>query len=269
MMGMNQIIKEVTRYADAKSLVHTNPLIQEFDEMMKINNGMIFSKMEYDENELNAESGNEVVDAIKKENDDFKVYKGKGFIPRVCLRTKGKYFDERELFKLRDDKNGFTFQFSLMKHEEARHIYVVFLEKDTHLQGNFYEAKRFIQGPLSRIFFDTLGFDSLMGRAVWSSNSEVRNSRKRETDWRDSKRVALYGGTRKRHFPLTGLQKFYLLCGFVFLNQIIGNDPSTRDQMVLLNPIKHAEERKKLNSQFSFNINKISTPSLNEMPLIS
>lgn len=269
MMEINQIIKEVTRYADAKSLVNTNPLIEELDEIIKVNSGMIFSKMEYGTQELNANSGNEIVKAIKKENEDYKVYKGKGYIPRISIKTKEKYFDERDLFKIRDAKNGFTFQFSLMSHGEARHIYVVFLEKDTHLQGNFFEVKRFINGPISRIFFDSLGFDSLMGRAVWSSNSEVRNSSKRETDWRDSKKIALYGASRKREFPLTGLQKFYLLCGFVFLNQLIGNDPDSKDQMVLLNPNKYAEIRKKHNSLFSFNINKLSTPSQNEIPLIS
>jgi hypothetical protein len=267
MMSINQIIKEVTRYADAYEMVYSNPLIKELQNIIAVNNETTFSKLEYRNEEL-SEDSNEIVKAVKSENREFKVFKGKGFIPRINLKTKDQYFEERDLIKIRDDKNGFTFQFSINLQQEAKHIYVVFLERDTLLQGNFYEAKKFIHGPLSRIFFDALGFDSLMGKAVWSSNSEVRNSKARDTDWRDSKRPAYYK-CRDKKVPVTGLQKFYLLCGFVFLNQLIGNNPESKDQMVLLNPNKYGEERNKLNKNFSFDINKISTPLEEEITLIS
>jgi hypothetical protein len=267
MMSINQIIKEVTRYADAYEMVYSNPLIKELQNIIAVNNETTFSKLEYRNEEL-SEDSNEIVKAVKSENREFKVFKGKGFIPRINLKTKDQYFEERDLIKIRDDKNGFTFQFSINLQQEAKHIYVVFLERDTLLQGNFYEAKKFIHGPLSRIFFDALGFDSLMGKAVWSSNSEVRNSKARDTDWRDSKRTAYYK-CRDKKVPVTGLQKFYLLCGFVFLNQLIGNNPESKDQMVLLNPNKYGEERNKLNKHFSFDINKISTPLEEEITLIS
>ena len=267
MMSMDKIIKEVTRYADAYEMVYTNPLIQELQNILAVNSETTFSRLEYCKEEV-SEVDNEIVKAVKCENREFKVYKGKGYIPRINLKTKDQYFEERDLIKIRDDKNGFTFQFSINLQQEAKHIYVVFLERDTLLQGNFYEVKKFIHGPLSRIFFDVLGFDSLMGKAVWSSNSEVRNSKARETDWRDSKRTAYYE-SRNKKVPVTGLQKFYLLCGFVFLNQIIGNNCDSKDQMVLLNPNKYGDERNKLNKHFSFDINKISTPLEEEITLIS
>jgi hypothetical protein len=204
MMSINQIIKEVTRYADAYEMVYSNPLIKELQNIIAVNNETTFSKLEYRNEEL-SEDSNEIVKAVKSENREFKVFKGKGFIPRINLKTKDQYFEERDLIKIRDDKNGFTFQFSRNLQQEAKHIYVVFLERDTLLQGNFYEAKKFIHGPLSRIFFDALGFDSLMGKAVWSSNSEVRNSKARDTDWRDSKRTAYYE-SRNKKVPVTGLQ---------------------------------------------------------------
>ena len=171
--------------------------------------------------------------------------------------------------QMREHLVGLARQSRLMSLTSVEQLfYVVFFERDTLLQGNFYEAKKFIHGPLSRIFFDALGFDSLMGKAVWSSNSEVRNSKARETDWRDSKRTAYYE-SRNKKVPVSGLQKFYLLCGFVFLNQIIGNNWDSKDQMVLLNPNKYGDERNKLNKNFSFDINKISTPLEEEITLIS
>tara|TARA_Y100000593_G_C4295506_1_gene330464 strand:+ start:823 stop:1770 length:948 start_codon:yes stop_codon:yes gene_type:complete len=120
---------------------------------------------------------------------------------------------------LRNDKEGFQMEFQLLpngphRHFDYGHVHVLFFRRDAHRQGSFVQMKRFITGDMKSLMLDTLGYLSLQGHASWSENSEIRNPKPKQEDWRYKQR---YIGLNRELQPryISGIELFYLRMGFV------------------------------------------------------
>jgi hypothetical protein len=132
-----------------------------------------------------------------------------------------------EVFEIRNIKSGFRLQFRIIeKTSFAPVIHILFLIRETIHQGSFFAIKRMLVNELWGNVFEPAGFAYLFGRAVWSSNSEIRHACKDSEDWR---KVIRYVGLDEDLEPILipSLRLFYHRLGFIQLSSFqedLGDD---------------------------------------------
>ena len=122
-----------------------------------------------------------------------------------------------EVFELRNKKEGFRLQFHIIENTAfGTAIHILFLIRETIQQGSFFAIKRMLVNELWQKVFEPAGFAYLFGRAVWSSNSEIRHAGKDSEDWR---KVIRYVGLDEDLEPILipSLRLFYHRIGFIQL----------------------------------------------------
>ena len=129
------------------------------------------------------------------------------------------------VFEFRSVKSGLSLQFDFAESDGNSDflIHVLLLKRETNRQGSFFAIKRMIVAELWQRVFVPAGAGCLYGRAVWSSNSEIRNSGQGD-DWR--KRSCYVGVNRQlKSIRINGLTLFYLRMGFLPFELIVPNTP--------------------------------------------
>jgi hypothetical protein len=131
-----------------------------------------------------------------------------------------------EVLEIRN-KEGFRLQFRIIeKTAFGPALHILFLIRETSQQGSFFAIKRMLVGELWEKVFEPMGFAYLFGRAVWSSNSEIRHSGKGCEDWR---KVLRYVGLDEDLEPILipSLRLFYHRLGFIQFSSLqrdVGDD---------------------------------------------
>ena len=119
-----------------------------------------------------------ILKALSKSRlNDYQLYCGKAFYIRYTGRNF--CFEEefsKEVYELRNKKEGFSLQFRIIEETDMGPpaLHVLFLIRETDRQGSFFAIKRMLVDELWEKVFEPAGFAYLFGRAVWSSNSEIR-----------------------------------------------------------------------------------------------
>ena len=132
-----------------------------------------------------------------------------------------------EVFEIRNIKSGFRLQFRIIeKTAYGPALHILFLIRETSQQGSFFVIKRMLVDELWEKVFEPMGFAYLFGRAVWSSNSEIRHSAKGSEDWRT---VLRYVGLDENLEPILipSLRLFYHRLGFIQFSSLerdVGDD---------------------------------------------
>lgn len=130
------------------------------------------------------------------------------------------------VFEFRNVESGLSLQFDFAESDKQSDflIHVLWLKRETNHQGSFFAIKRMIVAELWQRVFVPAGAGCLYGRAVWSSNSEIRHSGQGD-DWR--KRSCYVGVNRQlKSIRINGLALFYLRMGFLPFELIVPNAPS-------------------------------------------
>jgi hypothetical protein len=131
-----------------------------------------------------------------------------------------------EVFEIRN-KEGFRLQFRIIeKTAFGPALHILFLIRETSQQGSFFAIKRMLVNEPWEKVFEPMGFAYLFGRAVWSSNSEIRHSGKGCEDWR---KVLRYVGLDEDLEPILipSLRLFYHRLGFIQFSSLqrdVGDD---------------------------------------------
>jgi hypothetical protein len=121
-----------------------------------------------------------------------------------------------EVYELRNKKEGFRLQFRIIEETDFGQpaLHVLFLIRETDRQGSFFEIKRMLVEELWRQVLELSGFAFLYGRAIWSSNWEIRYSGLVSKDWR---KELSYVGLDDNLEPILipALRLLYYRLGFV------------------------------------------------------
>lgn len=134
----------------------------------------------------------------------YDVYAGHALMEQVTYQMEI-YHRKDPIFKIHDPESGFSMEYRPDSLFGSKSAYVLFFKREKEKQGNYFEFKKFIKSQISPLLFTEAGYEYILGKAIWSSNSEIRFSHK--GDWRTKKR--LWNGKE-----VTGLQYAYLLMGF-------------------------------------------------------
>jgi hypothetical protein len=138
-----------------------------------------------------------------------------------------------EVYELRNKKEGFRLQFRIIEETDFGRpaLHVLFLIRETDRQGSFFEIKRMLVEELWRQVLELSGFAFLYGRAIWSSNSEIRYAGLVSKDWR---KELSYVGLDDNLEPILipALRLLYYRLGFVQMGVL--DDSFTSEYVALL-----------------------------------
>lgn len=148
---------------------------------------------------------------------DYKLHCGRAFYN--CYTGRNLCFEEefsKEVYELRNKKEGFRLQFQIMEGNDfGPFIHTLFLIRETNQQGSFFSIKRMLIEELWKNVLEPAGFFFLVGRAIKSDNSEIRQHHTSgRTDWREN---LCYAGLEEDLEPIliSGIKLFYHRLGFV------------------------------------------------------
>ena len=162
---------------------------------------------------------------------DYSLYQGKAFSVRY-FGSDLRFEEEQseEVYELRSKKEGFSLQFRIVEKECGAVIHVLFLKRATSHQGCFWQIKRILCDEVWGGILEPAGFHYLYGRAVFSTNSEIKIKSPREKDWRYTQ---VYAGLNKDLKPIfiSGIQLMYLRMNFLPMQPFIS---SASEEMVFL-----------------------------------
>lgn len=193
-----------------KELLFTSfsPLVQQIKYAEKLNQeNTTYHSLEYQEVPLpegQSQEGDLLIRGLRNLGLPYEVFSGHALMEQVTFQMEI-YQRKDPIFKIYDPESGFSIEYRPDALFGSKSAYVLFFKRDKDKQGNYFEFKKFIKKEISPLFFQEAEYEYIFGRAIWSSNSEIRFTHK--GDWRTKKR--LWNGKE-----VTGLQYAYLLMGF-------------------------------------------------------
>jgi hypothetical protein len=172
----------------------------------------------------------------KSRLNDYQLHCGKAIYIRYTGRNL--CFEEefsKEVYELRNKKEGFSLQFRIIEETDFGRpaLHVLFLIRETDRQGSFFAIKRMLVEDLWQQVLVPSGFAFLYGRAIWSSNSEIRYAGPSSKDWR---KELSYVGLNDKLEPILipALRLLYYRLGFVQMGVL--DDSFTSEYVALLSP---------------------------------
>lgn len=146
----------------------------------------------------------------------YRLYLGKAFsIKYFGQNLRFEKEQSEEVFDLRSKKEGFSLQFRIVEREsDSAVIHVLFLKREMTNQGSFWQLKRILCDEVWGGILEPVGFQFLFGKAIWSSNSEIRVTCPIEKDWRYKQVYAGINGNLEPIF-MSGIQLMYLRMNFL------------------------------------------------------
>ena len=234
-LNLNNIIQ--TAIYGGYSDFTCDPVAQEIrniKERVETNLNCTYSELKYDVFPSDFSSSDnitlDILRAIRFWGFNLKLYSGLAYMPYYPdIRSKITYRKDR-IWKIYDSEKGFSCEFRVDTQKNKNYCYVLFFKRIKEQQGNFYEFKHFVINQIKPIFLDFLQYDYLIGRAIYSTNSEIRHNEK--SDWRLLSKS--WTGNDGVVYEVSGLKYLYLKMGFV-LGELVDTslDPQ-RDYVILL-----------------------------------
>lgn len=237
---MDLIAKTINEALYGKHFQEGNNACSEIQErvsdIIKFNSKCIYSELKYAPNISSFDSDSfftlEILRAIRFWGFPISVHEGWAYMPYFSDLEYTLKYRKDKIWKLTDLDNGFTCELRIDKSGSKYQVYILFFKQEILRQGNYYSFKRFVLDKIKPIFFDFLQYSSILGRAIYSTNSEIRFTK--NGDWRLYERVWTdpYSGLK---YKVSGLKYLYLRMGFQ-LGELV--DPSLdpqKDYVVLLN----------------------------------
>ena len=218
-----------------ESFDYVSDEINRIKDIVEFNYRGIYSDLKYNAHEcaFSSDDNNtlELLRGIRFWGFPFKLYSGYAYMPYYSDFSGNIKYKKDSIFKITDENKGFSCELRIDFNKNNKVCYVLFFKRTKDLQGNYFEFKHFIINQIKPLFFDFLQFKSIMGRAIYSTNSEIKNIAK--PDWRLKQKIwKLTDGTILK---VSGLKYLYLKMGFQ-LGELV--DPSIdpeKDYVVLLN----------------------------------
>ncbi|NBP02613.1 MAG: hypothetical protein EBU90_21330 [Proteobacteria bacterium] len=209
--------------------------IEKIKEIIAFNNKAVYSDLIYNCVPSTFSSTDfytlEILRAIRFWGFNFELYQGEAIMPFITDLVGTMSFRKDKIWKIYDKTNHFSCEFRIDEQGLTKNIYVLFFKRLKQHQGNYYQFKHFIINQIKPIFFDFLQYYQIMGRAIYSSNSEIRFSEKE--DWRLKKRV--WDGIDGQLYEVSGLKYIYLKMGFQLGEKVDPSLDPSKDYVVLLN----------------------------------
>jgi len=234
-LSLNNIIQKAiyAGYSDQSC----DPVAQEIrniKDRVETNLNCIYSELKYDTSPSDFSTTDnitlDILRAIRFWGFNLNLYTGLAYMPYYPDLISKITYRKDKIWKLYDSEKGFSCEFRVDTQRNKTSCYVLFFKRIKEQQGNFYEFKHFVINQIKPIFLDFLQYDYLIGRAIYSTNSEIRHNK--NSDWRlSSKR---WTGDDGVLHEVSGLKYLYLKMGFV-LGELV--DPSLhaqRDYVILL-----------------------------------
>jgi hypothetical protein len=170
---------------------------------------------------------NEILAGIREKNLPLKLFAGEAKIRST------KPHPPAEVWKLADGK-GMEFQFIIQEDEGKPFenygvLHAMWLKVDVAIQGAFWRLKRFWE-QVADLLLEKCGYSFIYGRAVWSSNSQIKGLAEpnRDMDWRWIQKFVGWD-EKLRPIVVQGLVLMYLRLGF-FLH------PDKADENLVIYP---------------------------------
>lgn len=205
-------------------------------DILKFNSKCIYSDLKYSPSISTFDSNDfltlEILRAIRFWGFPLSLHEGWAYMPFYSDLDYTLNYRKDKIWKLTDLENGFTCEFRLDKSGVNYQVYILFFKQEVLRQGNFYAFKSFVLNKIKPVFFDFLQYSSLLGRAIYSTNSEIRFSR--QGDWRLYERIWT-DPSSGLEYKVSGLKYLYLKMGFQ-LGELV--DPALepqKDYIVLIN----------------------------------
>jgi hypothetical protein len=202
---LNNIIKRIDN-----ELLFTNcsPQLQQIKTVEKINsNHTTYAELKYDNKQLNKGDsvvGDKLLCGLKLMGLKYEVFSGSAIKERLNYNMEI-YLTKDPIFKIISYDTGFSMEYRPDVLYGEKSAYILFFKRDINKQGNFFEFKKFILQHMKPLLFEHCDYRFIAGKAIWSSNSEIRYTHK--GDWRTKRRK--WNGQE-----VSGLQFAYLLMGF-------------------------------------------------------
>ena len=232
---LTSIINQAIYGYSRKNDFNNNSIFDLIQEILEFNNRAVYSDLIYEPNPCTFSTKDfyslELLRAIRFWHFNFDLFSGKALMPYYADLTGTLSYYEDKIWKIYDRDHQFTCEFRIDSKKDKKYIYVLFFKRPKQLQGNYYEFKNFIINRLKPIFFDFLQYDSIMGRAIYSTNSQIKNTQR--GDWRLKEKN--WKNNQGNTFKVSGLKFLYLKMGFQ-LGELV--DPSLdpqKDYIVLPN----------------------------------
>jgi hypothetical protein len=185
-----------------------SPLLQQIKYVDKINQeNTTYLSLEYQQTPLSrgqSQEGDILIRGLRNLDLPYVVYSGHALMEQVTYQMEI-YHRKDLIYKVFDPNSGFSIEYRPDVLFGSKSAYVLFFKREKEKQGNYFEFKKFIKDEISPLLFNEADYEYILGKAIWSSNSEIRFSHK--GDWRTKKRY--WNGQE-----VTGLQYAYLLMGF-------------------------------------------------------
>jgi hypothetical protein len=189
--------------------------------------------------------------------ENYKLHCGKAF---YTVYTGSNFSSEKEIsedvFEIRNKQDGLKLQFRIIGESVfGSAIHVLFLIRETKHQGSFFEIKRMLVEELWKQVLEVAGFAFLYGRAILSSNSEIRHNCPRANDWRES---LCYVGLNDELEPILipGIRLFYYRLGFVQMR--LFSDEFSHEYVALLSASTAKKIKESIGDQTWQEINRYS-----------
>lgn len=220
-------ITQIIGYIDNNYLFSHFPVeYQKFKYSEKINSANSqYSELVYKKEVLTMGQsvlGDKLIKGLNQLGLPFDVYMGEALMERLDYNLES-YYRKDPIFKVRDEKTGLSMEFRDTTLFGERSAYVLFFKRDKNQQGNFYEFKKFVLNQMKPLLFNYVGYQYMMGKAVWSANSQIKEGPR--GDFRKKQRI-WHGKS------VSGLKYLYLVMGFKDLP-----DDSSDDYVVLIKDI--------------------------------
>jgi hypothetical protein len=222
-------ITQIIGYIDNNYLFSHLPVeYQKFKVSEKLNSANTqYSELTYKKEALTMGQsvlGDKLIRGLVQLGLPFDVYMGEALMERLDYNLES-YYRKDPIFKIRDEKTGFSMEFRDSTLFGEKSAYVLFFKRDKNKQGNFYEFKKFVLNQMRPLLFNHAGYQYMMGKAVWSANSQIKEAprgdfRKKQRKWRGK--------------SVSGLKYLYLVMGFMDLP-----DSSSSDYVVLTKDINN------------------------------
>jgi len=204
-------------------------------EIVHFNNKCIYSDLVYEKSPADFTTNDfqtlEILRGIRFWQFPFKLFKGYALMPFYSDFSGKINYRKDQIWKIEDPGLGFTCEFRIDSNGTYKNVYVLFFKRSVELQGNYYQFKNFVTYQIKSLFFDFLQYKSILGRAIFSTNSEIRLNN--NGDWRLKEKI--WNDGKGNSYKVTGLKYLYLKMGFE-LGELV--DPSLeaqKDYVVLLN----------------------------------
>ena len=221
--GFDPLLKERTKAFEPlrRQLHNESPTVTRFEyscEQCKIHESPLVSK---------------ILTALNQSGlEDYSLCQGKAFSVRY-FGSDLRFEEEQseEVFELKNLEEGFSLQFRIVERETSGAvIHVLFLKREISHQGCFWQIKRILCDDVWGGILEPAGFDYLFGRAVFSTNSEIRITCPIEKDWRYKQVYAGINGNLEPIF-MSGIQLMYLRMNFLPMKPF---DSDASDEMFFL-----------------------------------